>query len=349
MLEIKNLSKELGRFRITDINLSVSGDDYFILLGASGAGKSVLLEIIAGLVKPDSGQIILNGNDITGISVEKRRTGLIFQSPAIFPHLTVRQNIAFPLQHRKSKASKQMVEKLAEQMSVQHLLDQKPAILSGGELQRIALARTLASNPVMLLLDEPLSAVDTPMKSGLRGLLRELNKHGLPILHVTHDFEEAIALATSMAVIENGRIVQTGSPELILNNPNTGFAAGFSGEHNFFKAEISGKSAVVKCKSDWQESVEIKLNDDFEAGPANILIRSKYVILAMEEPKLSTVNNLKGAISSINPSRDGFEVCVSCGIDIYARITRESLEKMELRTGIQVWVGFKASSVDVIR
>ncbi|MHC1775977.1 MAG: ABC transporter ATP-binding protein [Lentimicrobium sp.] len=349
MLEINNLGKVLGRFRITDINLSVSGDDYFILLGASGAGKSVLLEIIAGLVKPDHGRIIMNGNDITGLSVEKRRTGLIFQSPAIFPHLTVRQNIAFPLRHRKSKASRQKVQILAEQMNVQHLLDQKPAILSGGELQRIALARTLASDPVMLLLDEPLSAVDTPMKSGLRGLLRELNKQGLPILHVTHDFEEAIALATTMAVIENGRIVQTGSPEMIINNPNTGFAAGFSGEHNFFKAEISGNSARVMSKSDKPVSVEIKLNDEYEEGPASILIRSKYVILAMEEPRLSTVNNLKGTISSINPSRDGYEVCVSCGIDIYARITRESLEKMELRTGNQVWASFKASSVDVIR
>lgn len=349
MLEIRNLDKALGRFRITDINLSVSDDDYFILLGASGAGKSVLLEIIAGLVKPDHGRIILNGTDITTLSVEKRRTGLIFQSPAIFPHLTVSQNIAFPLLHRKSKASRQQVQMLAEQMNVQHLLDQKPAILSGGELQRVALARTLASDPVMLLLDEPLSAVDTPMKSGLRGLLRELNKQGLPILHVTHDFEEAIALATTMAVIENGRIVQAGNPEMILTNPNTGFAAGFSGEHNFYKAEISGKSAMIKSTSNSPESVEIKLNDDYEAGPANILIRSKYVILALEEPRLSTLNNLRGTICSINPSRDGFEVCVSCGIDIYARITRESLDKMELRTGIQVWAGFKASSVDVIR
>ncbi len=348
MLEIKNLSKVLGRFRICDVNLSVSADDYFILLGASGSGKSVLLEMIAGLIKPDNGSILLNGSDITGLSVEKRRTGLIFQSPAIFPHLTVRQNIAYPLNNRKSIASMQKVQKLAEQMSVQHLLDQKPAILSGGELQRIALARTLASDPIMLLLDEPLSAVDTPMKAGLRGLLRELNKQGLPVLHVTHDFEEAIALATTMAVIENGAIVQSGSPDMILNNPNTGFAAGFGGEHNFYKAEISGRSARIRCNPEIQKFVEIKLNDDFEAGNANILIRSKYVILSVEEPLTSVVNNLKGIICSINPSRDGFEVCVSAGVDVYARITRESLEKMKLRTGIEVWAGFKASSVEVI-
>ncbi len=349
MLEIKELNKTLGRFRISDVNLTVARDDYFILLGASGAGKSVLLEIVAGLVNPDSGQIILNGKDITKIAVEKRRTGLIFQSPAIFPHLTVGQNIAFPLRYRKSKASLQLVQKLAEQMSIQHLLDQKPAILSGGELQRIALARTLASDPVMLLLDEPLSAVDSPMKSGLRGLLRELNKKGLPILHVTHDFEEAVALATTMAVIENGRIVQTGSPNDILSSPTTGFAAGFSGEHNFFKAVITKKTAIVKGVADFRAFVEIKLNDDYEEGPANLLIKSKYVIISPDEPQMSTVNNLKGTIISINPSRNGFEVCIRGTIDIYARITRESLEKMKLATGQEVWACFKASSIDVIR
>jgi molybdopterin-binding protein len=349
MLEIKELNKTLGRFRISDVNLTVARDDYFIMLGASGAGKSVLLEMIAGLVKPDSGQIILNGNDITSIAVEKRRTGLIFQSPAIFPHLTVGQNIAFPLKHRKSMSSLQLVHKLAGQMSIQHLLNQKPAILSGGELQRVALARTLASDPVMLLLDEPLSAVDTPMKSGLRGLLRELNKQGMPILHVTHDFEEAVALATTMAVIENGRIVQAGSPSDILSSPNTGFAAGFSGEHNFYNAVISKKSAIIKGASDLRASVEIKLNDDYEDGPANLLIKSKYVIISPDEPQMSTVNNLKGAIIGINPSRDGFEVCIRGTIDIYARITRESLEKMKLATGQQVWACFKASSIDVIR
>lgn len=349
MLEIRELNKVLGRFRICDVNLTVALDDYFILLGASGAGKSVLLEIIAGLVKPDSGQIILNGTDMTRVAVEKRRIGLIFQSPAIFPHLTVRQNIAFPLKHRKSKTSMQLVQKLAGKMSIEHLLDQNPTILSGGELQRIALARTLASDPVMLLLDEPLSAVDTPMKSGLRGLLRELNKQGLPILHVTHDFEEAVALATTMAVIENGQIVQTGSPNAILSSPTTGFAAGFSGEHNFFKALISKKTAIIKSTSVSQTSVEIKLNDDYENGPANLLIKSKYVIISPEEPQMSTVNNLKGTVISINPSRDGFEVCIRGIIDVYARITRESLEKMKLVTGQQVWACFKASSIDVIR
>lgn len=348
MLEIKNISKKLGRFSISDISLNVENEDYYILLGASGSGKSVLLEIIAGLIKPDSGSIILNGENITTLAVEKRKTGLIFQSPAIFPHLTVKQNIAYPLKHPKGKTAQVKIDKLAEQMNISHLLGQKPTILSGGELQRVALARALAAKPAMLLLDEPFSAVDTPMKSELRGLLRELNKQGLPILHVTHDFEEAIALATTMAIIENGIIIQTGNVNEILTNPKSGFAAGFSGEHNFFKASIKGNIARIIVDSN-APMQEIKLNDNFESGPANILIKSKYVIISIDEPHLSTVNNFEGIISSINPSRDGYEVCVSGKIDLFARITNESFEKMNLRTGLSVWACFKASSVDVIR
>lgn len=349
MLEIRNLRKSFNRFSIQDINLSVADDDYYILLGASGAGKSLLLEIIAGLVKPDSGEILMNGRDITGLSVDKRKTGLIFQSPAIFPHLTIRQNISYPLRHPKSEQSVARVQLLARQMNIFHLLDRKPANLSGGELQRVALARTLASDPAMLLLDEPLSAVDTPMKAGLRALLRDLNKQGLPVLHVTHDYEEAMALATNMAVIENGSIIQKGSPEEILSMPRSGFTAGFSGEHNFFKAFVSSNTASVQSEKNNQKNVTIKLNDPFEPGPANILIRSRHVIISVDEPHLSTVNNFHGTIASISPSREGFEVCVRCGIDIYARITGESLQNMNLATGMKAWACFKASSVEVIR
>lgn len=349
MLEIRQLNKSFGRFGIGNINLRIEASEYFILLGASGAGKSVLLEIIAGLVKPDSGQILLNDIDISAFPVEKRKTGLIFQSPAIFPHLNVFQNIAYPIQRLSKSLIRQKVGQLAEQMKIEHLLLQSPAILSGGELQRVALARTLASEPVMLLLDEPLSAVDTPLKSGLRGLLRELNQNGMPVLHVTHDFEEAFALATRIAVIENGSIVQTGIPSEIFNNPRSDFAAGFTGEHNFFKSEIISGAAWIDAVDPSKRRVSLKLNDYYDDGPASILIRSKYVVVALTEPEISTVNNFRGIIHAINPSCYGFEICIRGEIDIYARITRESLEKLNLTPGMQAWACFKASAIDVIR
>jgi len=349
MLEIKDLNKSFGRFSIRNINLRIEADEYFILLGASGAGKSVLLELIAGLERPDKGQIILNNIDLTSLSVEKRKTGLIFQSPAIFPHLNVFQNIAYPIHHLSKSRIRQKVEQLSGQMKIEHLLFQSPAKLSGGELQRVALARTLASEPAMLLLDEPLSAVDTPLKSGLRGLLRELNHEGMPVLHVTHDFEEAFALASRIAVIENGSIVQTGSPFEIFNNPRSDFAAGFTGEHNFFKSEIVSGTAWIEADGHSGKKVPLKLNEQYSDGPASLLIRSKYVVIAPAEPEISTLNNFRGIIQAVNPSRDGFEICIRGEIDIYARITRESLEKMKLTQGMQVWACFKASAIDVIR
>ena len=318
-------------------------------MGASGAGKSVLLELIAGITKPDSGKIFLNGKEITLLPVEKRKTGLIFQTPAIFPHLTVKENIAFPLFAASRQIVDSRVRSLAEQTGISHLLNEKPAKLSGGELQRLALARTLASDPLMLLLDEPLSAVDTPMKSSLRGLLRGLNRDGMPMLHVTHDFEEAVALANRMAVIENGSIIQTGTPTEIINQPKSGFAAGFTGERNFFKAEIKGLYAFVEAGGAGKDQFRIHLNEHCEEGPANILIRSSHVVVAKDKPELSTTNNFSGRISSISPLREGFEVCIENGTRFYARITRDALEKLSLAPGQEVWACFKASAVEVIR
>jgi len=345
MLEIKNLNKTFGRFSIKNINLTVASDDYFILLGPSGAGKSLLLEIIAGLTKADSGTIKLNGADITGKAIDKRKTGLIFQHPAIFPHLSVKDNIMFPMigSSRNTRKAKSLI--LAEQMGITHLLDSRTAKLSGGEMQRVALARVLASDPLILLLDEPLSAVDTALKTGLRGLLRNLNQNGLPILHVTHDYEEAISLSTSMAVIEDGVIIQKGTPEAIFNKPASSFAAAFSGEHNFFKVHI--KDHIIFPQG--YDNIRIFGPEEIQDGIAHIMIRSRNIIISNEKPDLSTMNNLQGIVQSINPLRDGFEVMIDCGINIFAKITRESVERLSLHPGKSVWACFKASSVEIIR
>lgn len=345
MLEIKNLNKTFGRFSIKNINLTVASDDYFILLGPSGAGKSLLLEIIAGLTKADSGTIKLNGEDITGRAIDKRKTGLIFQHPAIFPHLSVKENIMFPMigSSRNTRKAKSLI--LAEQMGITHLLDSRTAKLSGGEMQRVALARVLASDPLILLLDEPLSAVDTALKTGLRGLLRNLNQNGLPILHVTHDYEEAISLSTSMAVIEDGVIIQKGTPEAIFNKPASSFAAAFSGELNFFKVRIKNHNIHPEGNND----ISIIGPEIIEDGTAHILIRSRNIIISVQKPELSTMNNFQGTVQSINPLRDGFEVMIDCGINIFAKITRESVERLSLHPGKSVWACFKASTVEVIR
>ncbi|MBW6491782.1 MAG: ABC transporter ATP-binding protein [Lentimicrobium sp.] len=345
MLEIKNLNKSYGRFSIQDINLHISSADYYVLLGPSGAGKSVLLEMIAGITKPDSGKIILHEQDITDLRIDRRKTGLIFQNPAIFPHMTVRENIMYGMGKGLKSNKRLKTGLLAEQMGISHLLESGTTKLSGGELQRIALARILASEPDILLLDEPMSAIDTTLKSGLRGLLRDLNKQGLPVLHVTHDYEEAIALANTMAVIENGRIIQKGTPEEIFNKPGSTFVATFSGEHNFFRSSIKNHVISPEGHSD----ILIYGPDDVGDGHAHIMIRSKNIIISNQKPELSTMNNFQGVIQSINPFRDGFEIKMACGIHIVARITKDSVERLNLYPGKTVWACFKASSVEIIR
>lgn len=346
MLVIDHLTKRYDRFTIDDVSMEIDDSEYHILLGESGAGKSVLLELIAGIIYPDTGNILLNGKNITRIPTGKRRTGLVFQQPAIFPHLTVSQNIAFPLHHLSKAEKKIKVHELSELMGIKHLLDQKTTMLSGGELQRISLARAFAADPLILLLDEPLSAVDTSMRSDIRGLLRDINKRGMPVLHVTHDFEEAIALGSKISIIEKGQIVQTGSVQDVIENPRSIFTAGFTGERNFYKARIEGHSAFIQTKDN--ASINIRLGEIYSVPEANILVRSSTVTVALHEPDMSNMNSFKGILTAINPKKDGYQLCIDAGINLYASVTDESLHRMRLTIGQPLWATFKASAVEVI-
>lgn len=345
MLEISNLHKTFKRFAITDINMLVEPSDYHILLGSSGAGKSVLLELIAGIIPPDKGKITLFQKDITQLPTGKRRTGLIFQTPALFHHYTVAENIAYSLHKLKKSERLKKVTMLAEQMNISHLLQNKTTKLSGGELQRVALARVIASNPLILLLDEPLSAIDTSLKADIRGLLRTLNKGGLPILHVTHDFEEAVALGSKISIIEHGNIVQTGTLEAVIANPRNTFTAGFSGERNFFKVNISNYEATLLGTNG---KIIIQLSSSHQVNDAHILVKSNSISIVLHEPEMSNMNNFKGIIKAINPSREGYQVCINAGFSLYAYITSEAFIKMGINEGQTVWATFKASAVEVI-
>lgn len=346
MLDIKNINKRFNRFAIRDISISVAANDYHILLGQSGSGKSVLLELIAGITPLDSGSVFLFGKDITNLPTGKRKTGLIFQSPAIFPHLSVAQNIGYPLKKLSKHEKNVIIKHFAKNMGIGHLLDHKSNVLSGGELQRVALARILASNPLILLLDEPLSAIDTSMKSDIRGLLRNVNRNGMPVLHVTHDFEEAVALGNRISIIDNGSIVQSGTTKEVIENPKTSFSANFTGERNFFKCTIDHYTARIHGNQGMP--ITIKVGHSVVSNDASILIRSTHVTLDLNEPQNSNLNNFKGIISSINPKSSGYQICIDIGINLYAHITDESFIKMHLTEGLNLWTSFKASSVEVI-
>ncbi len=346
MLVIKNLYKAFDGFALQNIHLQVEQSDYHILLGESGAGKSLLLEIIAGMQLPDKGNIILNNVDITSLPAHKRKTGLVFQSPAIFPNFDVAGNIGYPLHHLSAASRKEKVFRYAEMMGIVHLLQQRSTVLSGGELQRVALARILASDPLILLLDEPLSAIDASLRADIRGLLRKLNRDGMPVLHVTHDYEEAMALGNKISIIEKGNIVQTGTTAEVLENPRTFFAASFSGERNFFNVRFIGSHALIDGKQG--ENITIKLNQTPPFQEAKILIRANSISILLHEPDSSNMNNFKGVITSILPRKDGYQICTDIGVPVYANITSESLLRMNLTEKQEIWLSFKASAVEVI-
>ncbi len=221
MVEIRSLGKRLGKFSLSDISFKVGEGDYLVLLGESGAGKTLLLEMMAGIYQPDEGNILLNGEDLTHKPIQERSFGLVFQDLALFPHFTVRQNIRFPLRMHGSPAESResRIEEIAAELEIGEYLDRYPNTLSGGQRQRVALARTLVSQPKCLLLDEPLTALDTRLKSEMRNLLKGINEKGQTIIHVTHSYDEAFFLASHIGIISAGRMTQFGTREAVLREP----------------------------------------------------------------------------------------------------------------------------------
>ena len=320
-----------------------------MLLGPSGAGKSVILEIIAGLVKPDKGQVFVDEEDITNSSIGKRSVGLVFQDLAVFPHMTVFENIGFPLKRKgiKGLEAKKRIREIAEKFSIAHLLDRSPATLSGGELQRVALARTLALNPKILLLDEPLSSTDVQLRSGLKALLRGLNREGQTIIHVTHDYDEAISLGSHVAVVNSGSIVQTGTPVEVFQNPASEFVAHFGGIKNFFNGVISEKTEhELRCFTTGK--IKLWLYTDDTWGNGFVCFSENSVIVSLTEPDNSAINTFKGVVFDMFQQKHGFEIWVDVGVKVAALVTWESVERLGVKAGKEVWVSVKANSVRFI-
>jgi ABC-type sugar transport system ATPase subunit len=350
-LELKHISKKLGEFSLNDISLEVADGGYFVLLGHSGAGKSLILETIAGLSSPDIGEVWLNNQNITYQKIQHRRIGLVFQDLAIFPHLNVFDNIAFPLHRRgtfRSSIEKE-VNRQAELTGIPHLLKRNTDTLSGGELQRVALARTLAMKPYCLLLDEPLSSLDIQVQDDLRKLLRSINQMGTTVLHVTHHFEEAVSLATQVAVLDNGNMLQQGTPDEVFHHPKSKFVADFTGMKNFYKVKVTNLLPDGLARVHINETlVDMVLLDVPGVTEGFILIRSTDIILSENETGMSTANNLESTVLEIVPSGYGYEVLLDAGIHLYVQITAASQEKLSLIKGKKIWACFKAPAVRLI-
>jgi len=235
-LKLQGIEKAFGgHVALHPLDLSVDRGDFLALLGPSGCGKTTLLRTIGGFLQPDSGHIIIDGEDVTALGPERRNTNMVFQGYGLFPHMTVRENVAYGLKIRKLSAENRArdVGAMLELMHISKLADRRPDALSGGQRQRVALARALVMKPSVLLLDEPLAALDLQLRKSMQTELRNLHREiGGTFICVTHDQEEAIALANRVAVMNAGRIVQEGSPEDIYKRPHSVFVAGFIGDSN---------------------------------------------------------------------------------------------------------------------
>ncbi|MDI3548383.1 MAG: molybdate/tungstate transport system ATP-binding protein [Halanaerobiales bacterium] len=347
MIKIHGLTKRLKDFNIEDIDLDIKEKEYFVILGPTGTGKTVLLELIAGLVCPDRGNIFFNGEELTELPPEERNIGMVYQDYMLFPHLNVKENITFGLKVRgvKREERERALKKIVRLFRIEHLLTRDVKNLSGGEQQRVALARALITAPRILLLDEPLSALDPGTKEQLQENLKELHERlETTTIHITHDFNEALALADRIAIMHNGKIVQTGKPEGIFKQPNSSFVAEFVGVKNIFRGRVlvEGEDKYVELNN----GLKIAVITDRE-GWVNLIVRPEDIFISYE-PFLSSARNcFSGEVVNIRNRLSMVELTVDIGVELIVYITGHSLKEMGITRGKRVFVTFKASAVHV--
>jgi spermidine/putrescine ABC transporter ATP-binding subunit len=260
-LEVKNLCKSYGRVRIlNDVSFTVNDGKFLSLLGPSGCGKTTILKIITGLEQPDGGAVIINGKDISKLPTEKRNIGMVFQNYALFPNMTVSGNVAYGLRarHKRGAEISQKVEWVLNLVRMPGMADRKVTKLSGGQQQRVALARALVIEPDILLLDEPLSALDRKIRVEMQAEIRNIQqKLGITTIFVTHDQEEAMTMSDRIILMRNGTIEQNADPETMYNNPASVFASDFLGRANILKGTVRERPGIFLLEGDgWSLKID---------------------------------------------------------------------------------------------
>jgi spermidine/putrescine transport system ATP-binding protein len=286
---------------VAGINLSMPSGEFFSLLGPSGCGKTTTLRLIAGFERPDEGQILLDGVDMVQTPPHKRNVNTVFQNYALFPHLTVAENVAFGLRYQdvSKQEAKQKVADALELVRLQGLERRRPSQLSGGQQQRVALARALILNPAVLLLDEPLGALDAKLRKALQIELKALQEEiGITFIYVTHDQEEALTMSDRLAVMSNGRVEQIGSPSDVYEEPTTAYVADFLGVSNLMAATCDGSDAGGRGKVRLGEFDLAAGHGDTDArGDVKIVIRPERVQL--EETGTTGENRVPGMVERV--------------------------------------------------
>jgi len=352
-LSVAGVNRSCGGVSLKDIRLEIRSGEYFVLLGPTGAGKTMLLETIMGIRRQDSGKIVLDGADITDMPTERRGIGYVPQQSLLFPHMSVRRNVEFGLRIRSAPMAEMRArtDSVLAELGMLGLADRSPASLSGGETQKAALARAMVIEPRIVLLDEPLSAMDPETRHTLRAYLkRKQAEAGTSFLHVTHDQIEAFSMANRMALIRGGIIMQTGSPREIFSSPKNEFVARFLGYENIFEGQqapgadglisVDIGGAVIKAPAGSAKG---------EGSRCVLGIRADEIAIS-EEPDRESANSLKGIIEGY--AELGAIVKVSVRIEMGALILVALMVNAFIGAGLDrgktVWISFSPGSVKII-
>ncbi|WP_135305070.1 ABC transporter ATP-binding protein [Haloarcula amylovorans] len=346
-VEYDSVKKQYGdTIAIEDVNLHVDDGEFTILLGPSGCGKTTTLRCLAGLTQPTSGTITLDDHDVTNVHPKNRNIAMVFQNFALYPHMTVRENIGYPLKVADvdKQEQKQRVDQVAEMLEIPELLDRDIANLSGGQQQRVALGRAIIRRPAVFLMDEPLANLDAKLKVSMRSRIKVLQREmDITTLYVTHDQEEAMSLGDKLVVMDDGNIQQIGSPDEVYHEPANIFVAGFIGSPsmNFVEVETDGdriraKRAPEAFDVEFQSSVAERYHDydEFTLG-----VRPQYFNVYTEP----TDNTIQAEVEVTEPQGDEQIIDVNVGDDIELTIVAPST--VDASRGDTVWLGLDETLV----
>ena len=345
-LELVGLHKRFPGFTaIEDLDLTTPAGSFFALLGPSGCGKTTTLRLVAGLEQPTAGRILIGGKDVTSVKSFKRPVNTVFQSYALFPHMTVLENVAFGLKRRGIADATGKAHEALRLVELDHLSARKPQQLSGGQQQRVALARAVVNRPALLLLDEPLGALDLKLRRQMQLELKAIqNEVGLTFLHVTHDQEEAMTMADTVAVMNKGQIEQMGAPEELYELPKTAFVANFLGQSNLFTGDVTsskGDSIVVDIAG-----VKIEVPQDRaqrHTGQVTIGVRPEKLMLHTTAPKKAAGINILGPGRVTDVSFSGvstqYQIAVP-GIGLITIFAQNMVFGPVVNLGAEAWVSW---------
>jgi len=357
-VELKNVTKKFDDVTAVDgLSIAVDEGEFFSLLGPSGCGKTTTLRLIAGFEEPTHGSIRIKGQDVTGKRPYQRNVNTVFQNYALFPHLTVSDNIAFGLERKRldsSEIQRRIVEVL-ELVRLEGHESRYPRQLSGGQQQRVALARALVLHPDVLLLDEPLGALDLKLRKQMQLELKRLQERvGITFIYVTHDQEEALTMSDHIAVMGKGCLIQTGTPEEIYHHPATQFVAGFIGVTNLFHATVAeSKSDRFSAKTDNGLIVTLPATEGIHSGMTlSFSIRPEKVMISSEESPSDTDDRFSGKIADrvFLGSSTSYNITIATGEEITAIRSSDahSAEPVGLTAGDHVWVSWHPDDCTVL-